>query len=655
MRTFLAYLSILTSFAASAQSIEINPNGGTNSSAILDLKSTTKGFLLPRMTNAQMRAIPSPAQGLLTFCTDCGTNGDYYFYKGTAWVILSSTTVTSFTSIGAVSDVASSQGATVTSDGVLNLAPADATNPGIVTKTAQTFAGVKTFSNGIVGNVTGNVSGNVTGNASTATTATTATSVSGTVAIANGGTGATTASGALTNLGAAPIASPTFTGTVNGIDKTMVGLANVDNTTDLLKPISTATSTALANKVDKVSGKDLSTNDYTTTEKTKLAAITGTNTGDQDLTGKVDKVTGKGLSTNDYTTTEQTKLAAISGTNTGDETAASIKTKLGVTTLSGSNTGDQDLSSYATSTALANKVDKVSGKDLSTNDYTTTEKTKLAAITGTNTGDQDLTGKVDKVTGKGLSTNDYTTTEQTKLAAISGTNTGDETEASIKTKLGVTTLSGSNTGDQDLSSYATSTALTNKVDKVTGKSLLSDTEITRLTAITGTNTGDQTTITGNAGTATKLAATKNINGVAFDGSADVTVTAAAETLSGTTLKSTVTGSSLTSVGTLVALEVNGAATNTTAHNAASSSTIDFTKSNLAYSSNNPSSFTLSGIKDGGTYTLAVQGTTSGTSTFSSSGFTFKSVNNGSTTSGKQTLYTFIVMGTTVYCFMAAGF
>jgi hypothetical protein len=42
----------------------------------------------------------------------------------------------------------------------------------------------------------------------------------------------------------------------------MVGLANVDNTTDLLKPISTATSTALANKVDKVSGKDLSTNVY---------------------------------------------------------------------------------------------------------------------------------------------------------------------------------------------------------------------------------------------------------------------------------------------------------------------------------------------------------------------------------------------------------
>ena len=42
-----------------------------------------------------------------------------------------------------------------------------------------------------------------------------ASSVTGTLAIANGGTGATTAAAALTNLGAAPVASPTFTGTVN--------------------------------------------------------------------------------------------------------------------------------------------------------------------------------------------------------------------------------------------------------------------------------------------------------------------------------------------------------------------------------------------------------------------------------------------------------
>jgi len=46
----------------------------------------------------------------------------------------------------------------------------------------------------------------------------------------------------------APLASPTFTGTVSGVTKSMVGLANADNTSDALKPISDATSSALALK-----------------------------------------------------------------------------------------------------------------------------------------------------------------------------------------------------------------------------------------------------------------------------------------------------------------------------------------------------------------------------------------------------------------------
>jgi hypothetical protein len=43
----------------------------------------------------------------------------------------------------------------------------------------------------------------------------------------------------------APLANPTFTGTVNGITKTMVGLGNVDNTSDLDKPVSSAASLLL--------------------------------------------------------------------------------------------------------------------------------------------------------------------------------------------------------------------------------------------------------------------------------------------------------------------------------------------------------------------------------------------------------------------------
>lgn len=57
------------------------------------------------------------------------------------------------------------------------------------------------------------------------------------------------------------------------LDRNDVGLSNVDNTSDLNKPISNATQTALNGKVDKVAGKQLSTEDYTTAEKTKLAGI----------------------------------------------------------------------------------------------------------------------------------------------------------------------------------------------------------------------------------------------------------------------------------------------------------------------------------------------------------------------------------------------
>ena len=77
--------------------------------------------------------------------------------------------------------------------------------------------------------------------------------------------------------------------------------------------------------------------------------------------------------------------------------------------------------------------------------------------------------------------------------------------------------------------------------------------VTGTASVSGSNTGDQTTITGNAGTATILQTARNINGVSFNGSADITVPAAAGTLTGATLASGVTASSLTSLGTITSL------------------------------------------------------------------------------------------------------
>lgn len=54
------------------------------------------------------------------------------------------------------------------------------------------------------------------------------------------------------------------------VTKVQVGLGNVDNTSDLNKPISSATQAALDTKVDKITGKGLSTNDYTDDEKTRV-------------------------------------------------------------------------------------------------------------------------------------------------------------------------------------------------------------------------------------------------------------------------------------------------------------------------------------------------------------------------------------------------
>jgi|688.fasta_scaffold01533_8 hypothetical protein len=67
-----------------------------------------------------------------------------------------------------------------------------------------------------------------------------------------GGTITTTGTVAVDFTTVAPLANPTFTGTVSGITKSMVGLGNVDNTSDANKPVSTATQTALNGKENTI-------------------------------------------------------------------------------------------------------------------------------------------------------------------------------------------------------------------------------------------------------------------------------------------------------------------------------------------------------------------------------------------------------------------
>lgn len=62
-----------------AQNIAINDNGSSpDTTAMLDISSSTKGLLIPRMTAAQRNTIPTPAQGLLVYST---TDSSFYYYS----------------------------------------------------------------------------------------------------------------------------------------------------------------------------------------------------------------------------------------------------------------------------------------------------------------------------------------------------------------------------------------------------------------------------------------------------------------------------------------------------------------------------------------------------------------------------------------------
>ena len=85
------------------------------------------------------------------------------------------------------------------------------------------------------------------------------------------------------------------------VEVDLTGYYNKTQVDKAIKDSEARSTAAIALKVDKVDGKQLSTNDYTTAEKQEVAKIAN----------KVDKVKGKQLSTEDYTTAEKTKLQGV--------------------------------------------------------------------------------------------------------------------------------------------------------------------------------------------------------------------------------------------------------------------------------------------------------------------------------------------------------
>ena len=164
------------------------------------------------------------------------------------------------------------------------------------------------------------------------------------------------------------------------------------------------------------------------------------------------------------------------------------------------------------------------------------------ALTGNVTGT--VSGNAGTVTN-GVYTTDTGTITNTMLAgSIDNTKL---LNSSITVNGAVIALGGSGTA----TASATTLTGTSLNSTVVSSSLTSVGTLANL-SVTNTISGS---INGNSGTTTSLLTPRDINGVAFDGSAAITITAAAGTLTGTILNATVVSSSLTSVGTLTTLAV----------------------------------------------------------------------------------------------------
>ncbi|MFV5689896.1 hypothetical protein ACM55M_14860, partial [Flavobacterium sp. ZT3R25] len=243
----------------------------------------------------------------------------------------------------------------------------------------------------------------------------------------------------------APLASPSFTGTVSGIDKTMVGLGNVDNTSDANKPVSTAQQTALNLKANLASPIFTGTVSGITSTMVGLGNVD--NTSDlskpvstatqtvlnlkEDVVNKSTNVTTDGASDTKYPSVKSVKTyvdTQVTGISTPDATS-SVKGKI---QLAGDLSGTAAAPTIATvgSVTAANVASGANLANAATNANTVSTIVKRDASGNFSAGTitASLTGNATNVSG-------------TVAAANGGTGITSYTVGDIPYASGATTLS----------------------------------------------------------------------------------------------------------------------------------------------------------------------------------------------------------------------